>query len=189
MSHNPQASEPFQFPKPVPPLTDNVIKLLENCRRRARDHGVTQFTGNADGLFANELAAALMADGKAVAPELDVYEREKALIKNYGRHVAAAMIAGETLQRIYDILRPHVVWDTPNKVCSHSWLGAVTSPLAIESLVQVARANATMSRYGIRAFLYQEIYQDNKVLDMVIYLMELYEPGVRAALKEKFPLS
>jgi len=187
MSHNPQASEPFKLPRQQPPLTDNVHKLLENCRRRAREHGVTQFTGNADGLFGNELEVALIADGKAVAPEINPSEREHALMEHYGKHLADKILGVECLQMIHDALRPHVDRRLPYQITDHPKVSAmamcVTWQMTNRDVVPTKRL---LSQYGIRAIIHPDLHGGDLIFEAVCEVMEAYRPGQLAKLQDVF---
>lgn len=187
MSHNPEAPVPFQYPKPVPPLTDNVHKLLEKCRRRAREHGVTQFTGNVDGLFGNELAAAMIADGKAVAPEIDPAARELGLMEHYGKELADKVLGAECLQLIHDTLRPHTNRQLPYYVTRQPKVNAMCMCIAWQMTNKdVASTKRLLSQYGIRAIIHPEVHGGDPVFEAVCETMELYQPGRLAELREIF---
>ncbi|WJJ55079.1 hypothetical protein [Xanthomonas phage RTH11] len=187
MSHNPEAPEPFQFPKPFPPLTDNVHKLLEKCRRRARELGVVQFTGNADGLFGNELAAAMIADGKAVAPEIDPSKRDHGLMEHYGMHVAQKVLGAECLQLIHDTLRLSGDKLLPYKVTSHPKVSAYCMAVAWQMTnADVITTKRLLSQYGIRAIIHPEVHGGDLVLEVVCEIVDLYRPGLLAKLRDVF---
>lgn len=198
MSHNPQASESFKLPQQPPPLTDNVHKLLENCRRRAREHGVTQFTGNADGLFGNELEVALIADGKAVAPEVNPDKYVEDLIEHYGHGLGGALLGAEFLRRLYDVLRPHMERNVPKQICgqldhmSHAgarqWNSNLESAISDHAL-STGRTLRQLSQYGIRAVVHPTLHTDDHLLPQVLYYLNQYLPGTAEELRLKFPLS
>lgn len=198
MSHSPEAPEPFQFAKPVPPLTDNVHALLENCRRRAREHGVRQFTGNADGLFGNELAAALIADGKAVTPEINPHAYAEEMLKQYGHVLGGEIARGECLRRVFDTLRPHVEKDAVQRICwqfsqiTHRYeaaKGAYMLPVPSESMLWKSELLSLTSQYGIRAIIHPEIHKENSLLARTLLHLRDFQPGRVEELQIQFPLT
>ncbi len=187
MSHNPQAPEPFQFLAPAPPLTDNVHALLVKCRQRAREHGVTQFTGNADGLFGNELAAAMIRDGKAVGPEIDPSERGRDLMDHYGLHLANKMLGVECLQLIHDTLRPHTDRRLPYLVTSQPKVNAMCMCIAWQMTNKdVVSTKRLLSQYGIRAIIHPDVHGGDLVFEAVCEAIEMHQPGRLAELREIF---
>lgn len=198
MSHNPQAPEPFQFPKPAVPITENVHALLEKCRRRAREHGVTQFTGNADGLFGNELAAAMIADGKAVTPETNPDAYVDDLVKQYGDGIAGAILSAECLRLIFDTMRPHMERKVTMSICVKFGLfvpfgepGPVEFmvPAVSRSTIQMRQVRRVVSQYGIRAIIHPELHEGILMLDHTLHYLEALAPDVAGELRIKFPLT